>query len=259
MSKQVSKPMIEQVSEQMIRPLFLESLLLATGNRGKYEEFLELLPRHRVKELLFAPDWTRGRSFTPPEVEETGTTYAANAFLKARTWACASGLPCLADDSGLEVEALSRGPGVRSARVVEGTDADRNRWLLSQLEQVERGKKQGKKQGDPNTQNNPNNRRARFVAAVALSVPFSPDRGEWTLVCEGVCNGRLGMLERGNGGFGYDPLFIPDGYDVSFGELPSAVKNKISHRAGALKNLLEIMNQAGGRRTPRDPLTWVPL
>jgi XTP/dITP diphosphohydrolase len=129
----------------------------------------------------------------------------------------------LADDSGLEVEALAWGPGIRSARVVEGADADRNRWLLSQMERA------------------PDKRRARFVAAVALSVHFSPEGGKWTLVCEGVCNGRLGKLERGNEGFGYDSLFIPDGYDVSFGELPSAVKNKISHRARALKTLMEII------------------
>jgi XTP/dITP diphosphohydrolase len=151
-------------------------------------------------------------------VEETGSTYAMNAFLKAQAWALASGFPSLADDSGIEVEALSWAPGVRSARIVEGSDADRNRWLLSQMEQVD---------GD--------GRRARFVAAVALSVP------EWTVVCEGVCDGRLAKRETGAHGFGYDPLFIPDGCDVSFGELSSDVKNKISHRARAVQALVEIL------------------
>jgi XTP/dITP diphosphohydrolase len=208
--------------------LFFESLLLATGNRGKYEEFQKLLPPSVTGELLFAPDALRrkgAQSVQSPEdfkLEETGATYAMNAFLKARAWALASGLPSLGDDSGLEVEGLSWAPGIRSARVVEGSDGDRNRWLLSQMEGRE-------------------DRRARFVAALALSVPFSPTTGEWTILCEGVCDGRLGKRETGQRGFGYDPLFIPEGYDVSFGELPSDVKNKISHRAKAVEALLEIL------------------
>ena len=200
--------------------MFFKSLLLATGNRGKYEEFQKLLPPSVAGELLFAPDALRrkaaesthhldGFSFN---VEETGATYAMNAFLKARAWASGSGFPSLGDDSGLEVEGLSWAPGIRSARVVEGSDGDRNRWLLSQMEGRE-------------------DRRARFVAALALSVPFSPTEGEWTILCEGVCDGRLGTRETGQRGFGYDPLFIPEGYDGSFGELASGVKNKISHRA----------------------------
>jgi len=82
-------------------------------------------------------------------------------------------------------------------------------------------------------------RRASFVAAVALSVP-----GEWTLACEGVCNGRLANCETGPNGFGYDPLFIPDGYSVSFGELSPSVKNNISHRAKAIAALLNILKGA---------------
>ena len=191
----------------------LETLVLASGNRGKYAEFLALLPRGVTGKLLFAPDVAR-----VPEVEETGETYAMNAILKARAWALISGLPSLADDSGIEAEALGWRPGVRSARAVEGSDADRNRWLLSQME--------GQK-----------NRRARFVAVVALSVPSSEGELLWTLAAEGVCEGHLAEREAGTGGFGYDPLFIPDGYDVSFAELPLAVKNQISHRAKALQNL----------------------
>jgi XTP/dITP diphosphohydrolase len=199
--------------------LFFESLLLATGNRSKHKEFLELLPSGVTRELLFAPDAVGREMF---EVEETGTTYAMNAFLKARAWAAASGLPSLGDDSGIEVEALSWAPGIRSARIVEGSDADRNRWLLSRMA-------------------GQHGRRACFVAALALSVPFSPSGGEWTMVCEGVCEGRLGQRETGGHGFGYDPLFIPDGYDVSFGELSSDVKNKISHRAKAVQALVELL------------------
>ncbi|MDR2529812.1 MAG: non-canonical purine NTP pyrophosphatase [Synergistaceae bacterium] len=193
----------------------MDTLVLASGNRDKYAEFLALLPRGMVGKLLFAPE-----SLPHPQVEETGATYAMNAVLKARAWALSSGLPSLADDSGIEVEALGWRPGVRSARVVEGSDADRNRWLLSQMEGRE-------------------NRYACFVAVVALSIP-SPDGGLlWTLATEGVCEGRLAEHETGAGGFGYDPLFIPNGCDVSFAELPLAVKNQISHRAKALQNLLE--------------------
>lgn len=195
--------------------MFFETLLLATGNRGKYEEFRAMLPGALADRLLFAPE------VGSLVVEETGDTYAVNAMLKARAWAQASGLPSLADDSGLEVAALGGAPGVRSARIVEGTDEDRNRWLLSCMEgRQDRG--------------------ARFVAALALSVP-----GEWTLVCEGDCPGRIAEFPTGSGGFGYDPLFLPDGGDGSFADLPLNVKNAISHRAAALRALLGILAEVG--------------
>jgi XTP/dITP diphosphohydrolase len=208
------------------RPVFFESLLLATGNRGKYEEFSALLPGETAGRLLFAAD-VAFPGGALPDVEETGTTYASNAVLKALAWAGASGLPCLADDSGIEVEALGWRPGLFSARIAPGTDADRNQWLLEQMT--------GRAEGA---------RRARFVAAVALSVP-----GRWTFVCEGVCNGRLGTdADAGaSRGFGYDPLFVPDGYDRSFGALPSEVKNKISHRAEAVRALLAFLRGSGAK------------
>ncbi|MDO4786610.1 MAG: RdgB/HAM1 family non-canonical purine NTP pyrophosphatase [Fretibacterium sp.] len=195
--------------------MFFETLLLATGNRGKYEEFRAMLSDSFVGRLLFAPE------VGALVVDETGDTYAVNAMLKARAWARASGLPSLADDSGLEVAALEWGPGVRSARIVEGTDEDRNRWLLGGMAGRE-------------------DRRARFVAALALSIP-----GAWTLVCEGDCPGRLAEHPSGEGGFGYDPLFLPDGFDVSFAALPAAVKNAISHRAAALRVLQELLSCEG--------------
>ena len=183
------------------------------------------MPRHAVKNLIFAPELTSAAVVAGkiPGVEETGSTYVMNALLKALAWSAASGLPSLADDSGLEVKALGWKPGVRSARVSDGdrllsSDAERNRWILACMEtRVDR--------------------RARFVAAVALSVP-----GEWTLACEGVCDGRLATCEAGECGFGYDPLFVPDGYDVSFGELSPSVKNRISHRAKAVTALLDILS-----------------
>jgi len=206
--------------------LIFDRLLFASGNRNKYGEFLELLPHRAVKELLFAPEMSGGALTKIPEVEETGSTYVMNALLKAFAWSEASGLPSIADDSGLEVEALNWRPGVRSARVLNEdgklltSDAERSRWLLAHME-------------------NKANRRACFVAAVAVSIP-----GKWALACEGVCEGRLAVRESGANGFGYDPIFIPDGYDISFGELPSCVKNSISHRAKAVTALFNILDGA---------------
>jgi XTP/dITP diphosphohydrolase len=204
--------------------LVFESLLLATGNRGKYKEFLELLPPGAVGKLLFASD-----AGIELSVEETGATYAANALLKARAGALALKLPCLADDSGIEVEALGWAPGVRSARAAAGTDQDRILWLLSQMDGHE-------------------GRRARFVAAVALALPESGELANgvvfWKgreLIRGGVCWGTLGRAPQGEGGFGYDPLFIPDGYDASFGQLPPSVKNQISHRARAIRALFRAL------------------
>lgn len=199
--------------------MFFERLALATGNRGKHAEFAAMLPRTLVGELVFAPDRV-------PSVEETGTTYAENALLKARAWAEALDLPSLADDSGLEVDALGGAPGVHSARVVPGSDGDRNRWLLERL----RGRE---------------DRGARFVAALALYVPRTSE-GPWSLVCEGNCPGRIAETPTGTGGFGYDPLFLPDGYEgVSFAALPASTKNVISHRAAALRLLVEILSGTG--------------
>ena len=200
--------------------LIFDSLLLATGNRRKYDEFLDILPQCAVNNLIFAPLLPNGTKI--PEVEETGSTYVMNALLKALAWSAASGLPCLADDSGLEVEALGWEPGVRSARVSDGerflsSDTERNQWLLARMD-------------------NKVDRRARFVAAVALSMP-----GEWTLACEGTCDGQLATSGAGAHGFGYDPLFVPDGYDASFGELATSVKNRISHRAKAVTALFDIL------------------
>ena len=194
----------------------IERLVLATGNKGKYDEFRALLPRSFIGELTFAPDI--GRALTAP-IEENGATYEDNALIKARAWAAASGLPSLADDSGIEAEALNGAPGIHSARIVPGTDIDRNNWLLEQLA--------GK-----------TNRRGRFVAALALVVP-----GKWELICRGECPGRIDKSPSGSGGFGYDPLFIPDGFDVSFAELPAEKKNEISHRAAALRLMFEVLGQ----------------
>lgn len=152
-----------------------------------------------------------------PLPPETGATYRENALLKARAVHAALKLPALGDDSGIEVDALGGAPGVRSARYAgeSAGDAENNARLLEVL------------RGRPASE-----RRARFRCVLALVGPA----GEETVV-EGVCAGRILESPRGDHGFGYDPLFLPDGMTESFAQLPQAVKDRISHRARAAEAL----------------------
>lgn len=194
-------------------------LLVATKNTGKVSELTELLAGLplRLRNLAEYPD--------APEVEETGTTFDENARLKAVGYAAHARLLTLADDSGLEVFALNGAPGVRSARYAgdSATDADRIALLLHELSHADS-----------------NDRRARFVCAVALHDPQS----DATEIFHGVCPGRIAPAPRGTNGFGYDPVFIPDGYDQTFAELPAAVKQQISHRALALRQVHNFIRTA---------------
>lgn len=183
-------------------------LVLATRNKNKLRELTSILSDLpvRVESIASFPG--------APDVEETGATMAENALLKARAAARHTGLWAMADDSGLEVDALDGRPGVYSARFAGpgATDADNNAKLLRLLEGVP----------DPR-------RTARFRCAIAL---VSPDGDEY--VDEGVCEGVVAREPRGEGGFGYDPLFIVPEYGRTFAELPPEVKDRISHRARAL-------------------------
>jgi XTP/dITP diphosphohydrolase len=185
-------------------------LLIATGNKGKVAE-LRLLLAGLPLRLSDLAEFPRAS-----EVEETGQTFADNAALKAQGYARQTGLWTLADDSGLEVEALGGAPGVYSARYGgEGlTDADRVTRLLAELDRV------GAK-----------DRRARFVCVIAIADPLGRVRN----LSNGTCEGRIVRAPRGAHGFGYDPVFLPDGFGQTFGELPSEIKQDISHRARALK------------------------
>lgn len=191
----------------------MPQLLIATGNPGKLREFRALFDA-----LEDGADWElispAGAGISGFEVVEDGGSYAANAGRKARAYANAAGLPALADDSGLEVDALDGAPGIYSARYAgEGADdAANRRKLLDALD------------GAPAEA-----RTARYRAVVALAFPYATNvrRGE------GAVEGRIAMDERGGGGFGYDPLFeLPDGRRMA--ELALAEKNAISHRARAL-------------------------
>ena len=187
-------------------------IVLASGNRNKYREMKEAFGPIGV-ELIYGGDINVGI-----EPEETGRDYEENALIKARAWSEALNMPALADDSGLEVPALGGAPGVHSARAVEGSDADRTEWLLSKMEGA----------GD---------RRARFVSCIAVVFPDRTD----PLVSEGICDGTISLKPSGSGGFGYDPIFIPTGYDKTFSEIGDQVKTKISHRAMAIKGIAEML------------------
>lgn len=184
-------------------------LLLGTRNPGKVKEIMTIL-EHCGWSFSSLQEFADVGS-----AAEHGVTYAENAIAKAQFYAAATGLPALADDSGLEVGALGGAPGVYSARYAgeNASDADRRQLLLSELAKVNSG-----------------DRRARFVAAVAIA---GPD-GAVLNLSEGICEGAITFASRGTSGFGYDPLFVPDGYELTFAELSEAIKNRISHRARAL-------------------------
>jgi XTP/dITP diphosphohydrolase len=187
-------------------------LVLATKNPAKIREFRALfwdLPRLRVKAL--------DELGKMPDVVEDGKIFEENAIKKAREIAKATGTLVLADDSGLEVDALSGRPGVHSARYAgrHGDDAANNDKLLAELSQTADA-----------------DRGARFRVVLALADPTGP-LGETIHTETGVCEGTILRSRRGSQGFGYDPLFCPKGYDLSMAELPPEEKNRISHRAQA--------------------------
>lgn len=188
------------------------TLLVATRNAGKLRELRDILGPHGVR--------VRGLSEIPdaPAVEEDADSFLGNALKKARTFAQATGLPVLADDSGLAVDALGGRPGVRSARYAgaNATDADNNRELLRELEGVP-----------------PDRRGAAFACAVALVVP-----GGLEFTAVGRLEGRILEEARGSDGFGYDPLFLVEPEGKTLAEMPLAEKNRLSHRARALAALL---------------------
>jgi non-canonical purine NTP pyrophosphatase (RdgB/HAM1 family) len=212
------------------------SLLLGTRNAGKLREIETILGEipWRIRSL---------REFENVGVApEDAETYAENAILKAQFYARATGLCALADDSGLEVAALGGAPGVYSARYAgeNASDADRRKLLLSNLESVTLAAEPIAavesvalaRDAVPAA-----NREARFVCAVAIATPD----GKILNVAEGICNGTIIFEERGLNGFGYDPLFVPAGFNETFAELSDAIKNRISHRGLALLRTREFL------------------
>ena len=190
-------------------------LIIATHNKGKLREFRELLVPH------FASVTSSGE-LGLAEPEETGKTFAENALLKARAACKASGLPALADDSGLCVAALGGEPGIHSARFAANNKGEKDfADAMRRIDESLKGKPRG----------------AFFIAVLALQYPDG--RSE---LFEGRVTGTLCWPPRGENGHGYDPFFIPDSYDKTFGEMSGAEKNAISHRAAAVRKLLDYLN-----------------
>ncbi|WP_100448038.1 RdgB/HAM1 family non-canonical purine NTP pyrophosphatase [Glycomyces xiaoerkulensis] len=188
-------------------------ILLATRNAGKIDELRQILAEAAPGFELVGLDAVEPY----PETAETELTFAGNALLKARDGVKHTGLPTVADDSGLAVEALNGMPGVLSARWAGRAkdDAANNALLLEQLADV------------------PDRLRgAKFVCAAAVAWPDGREQ-----VVHGRMRGRVGRTERGSNGFGYDPLFIPEGHEVTSAELPPEEKNAISHRGKAFREL----------------------
>ncbi len=193
-----------------------QSLLIATGNAGKVAEMRLLLGD--------LPFMFRSLSDFPDifEVDETGSTYEENAVLKARGYSQQTDSIALADDSGLEIEALGNAPGVLSARYAgnETPFDEKIALLLAELA----------KAGD-------GDRKARFVCTMALADP----RGQTLITSTGICDGTIALESSGLNGFGYDPIFVPNGHRMTFGELADPIKHEISHRARASRTIIRYL------------------
>jgi len=207
---------VDQGSSEVKSP---KKIVLATRNLGKVEEFERMLHAAELEiEVLGLRDFPE-----MPDVEETGTTFAENALLKAHQICEYTGLPALADDSGLCVDALGGAPGIYSARWagVHGDDKANLEKVLREIQEI----------------SNPTYE-ARFRCAVVLALPAGHASGIREVVREGEIVGKIVLTPRGTNGFGYDPIFQPDGYTQTTAELPAEVKDQISHRGRALQAII---------------------
>jgi XTP/dITP diphosphohydrolase len=192
----------------------IRKVVLATGNTGKLDELQQILGATGTQFIT-------QKSLGISDAEETGLTFVENAIIKARHASAASGLPAIADDSGLEVDALFGEPGIYSARFAGkgASDAENNNKLLKQMLNVPLEK-----------------RTARFQCIIVfLRNPFDAT----PVICQGTWEGRILEAPAGSRGFGYDPLFLVPDRGCSSAELESSIKNRISHRASALQQLLQ--------------------
>ena len=195
----------------------MPTIVLATGNKGKVKELASLLAEHQIE---IVPQ----SNFNVPDVAETGTTFVENAIIKARHAAKITGLPAIADDSGLEVDALNGAPGVYSARYAADmlenpTDNDNTNKLLIALEHVPAEM-----------------RTARFHCVL---VYMKHENDPTPIICHGVWQGSISREKQGEQGFGYDPVFWQEDLQLSSAQLPRDIKNKLSHRGQALAQLVK--------------------
>lgn len=192
-----------------------EKLIFASRNRGKIAEITEMLAPLGIKVVS-------ALEVNLPEVDETGATFEENAALKALSGVKITGVPCLADDSGLCVNALNGRPGVYSARYAPNRNFDKGMdKLLAEIAQTGSA-----------------DRSAYFACVLVLGFPDGTYKH-----FEGRCNGAIAKSKIGSGGFGFDPLFIPEGYNKTFAELGAEIKNKISHRGNALQKFLHWLRE----------------
>lgn len=196
----------------------MKQFFVATTNEGKLKEFQEIFRELNIEIKSLFEHFPEA-----DDVEETGTTFAENALLKAETYSQQFQVPVLADDSGLTVDALNGEPGVYSARYagLEKNDQKNLEKVLEKLKDVPKEK-----------------RTAAFVCTIAFAEP-----GEETIVVKGKCQGIIAKEPKGTEGFGYDPIFIPDGYDETLAQLGAHIKNKISHRRRALDKIVEKLKE----------------
>ena len=192
----------------------MRELLIATGNKGKLSEMLSILSGLSFTILTLADVDAGG------EGEETGKTLEENAILKAKTYGVRTGKLTIAEDTGLEVDALGGGPGVQTARYAEGSDDDRNQKLLGELQNVPDDK-----------------RGAQFRTVAAV---YNPETEE-VRISEGVCRGRIAREGKGRRGFGYSPVFFVDELGKMMAELDDETRNSISHRGKALVKARDIL------------------
>lgn len=198
----------------------MKRIVFATNNQHKLQEIREILsPEFEIVSLK--------EIGCHEDIPETGNTLEENALQKARYISERYHISCFADDTGLEVEALGGAPGVHSARYAEGTDHDSEANMTKLLRELE-----GKE-----------NRQARFRTVIAL-IELGEDETENVHLFEGIVEGHISTERQGNDGFGYDPIFVPEGYEKSFAALGETIKNHISHRARAVKKLAEYLKQA---------------
>lgn len=195
----------------------MNKIVLASGNKGKVREFNQLFA---ALDIEVVPQ----TEFGVPEAEETGLTFVENAILKARNAAAHTGLPAIADDSGIEVDALMGAPGIYSARYSGPGASDADNWkkLLQELEGVAEA-----------------DRTARFQCLLVL---MEHDKDPTPIICQGTWEGRITEAPQGENGFGYDPVFYVSEHDCTAAQLSPEQKNSLSHRGQALQQLLKAMS-----------------
>ena len=210
----VQRKALGEIADLILGPISTNQVVIATSNKHKLDEISDIL-----KDFNYEIHSMKDVNLEGMEIVEDGRTFEENALKKAREVSKVTGMISIADDSGLEVDALGKKPGVYSARFAgeNATDEDNRKKLLKML---------GNK---PMSQ-----RSARFVSAIAVVMPNGNE-----FVVRGTCEGKIGFEEKGSNGFGYDSLFIVDKYNKTFGELPSSIKNSMSHRANSLQKMKE--------------------